>query len=131
MLQKLRGKNGFTLIEVMIVIAIIGILASIFIPNFLEYREKTYAGVAKENLREAYNAAQVYFENTAAKFDDYQVTLIDLEENGFILRDGVTLKIIVGKKMGLRISAKHENSRDTFVIYGEGTIVVNNKIVVE
>jgi type IV pilus assembly protein PilA len=43
MLQKLRSnKEGFTLIELMIVIAIIGILAAIAIPNFIAYRNKAY-----------------------------------------------------------------------------------------
>jgi type IV pilus assembly protein PilA len=51
MLQKLRGNNekGFTLIELMIVIAIIGILAAIAIPNFIAYRNKSYCSRAESD----------------------------------------------------------------------------------
>ena len=43
--------KGFTLVELMIVVVIIGVLASIAIPNFLSYREKAKGAEAKSNLR--------------------------------------------------------------------------------
>ncbi len=52
MLQKLRSnKEGFTLIELMIVIAIIGILAAIAIPNFIAYRNKAYCSAAESDAQ--------------------------------------------------------------------------------
>jgi type IV pilus assembly protein PilA len=50
-MNKSRHQAGFTLVELMITIAIIGILAAIAIPNFIAYREKSKIARAESELK--------------------------------------------------------------------------------
>jgi type IV pilus assembly protein PilA len=61
MLKSFRKQEGFTLIELMIVVAIIGILAAIAIPNFLTYQLKSRQSEAKVNLN-AIKTSEVAFQ---------------------------------------------------------------------
>lgn len=66
-LKKHRNQKGFTLIELMIVIAIIGILAAIAIPQFSSYRAKSYNTASVSDARNIRTDLEAYY----AEWDEY------------------------------------------------------------
>jgi type IV pilus assembly protein PilA len=60
-MKNLKAIKGFTLIELMIVVAIIGILAAIAIPNYMKYQAKAKQSEAKSNLNGIFTVEMSYF----------------------------------------------------------------------
>ena len=67
----LGNHRGFSLTELMIVVAIIGILAAIAIPNFLQYQAKAKQSEAKRNLVAIHTGEIAYFAEYNRYIDDF------------------------------------------------------------
>ena len=66
----MKSRKGFTLIELMIVVAILGILAAIAIPRFAQMIEKAKEGATKGNLASIRSSIAIYYGNTEGKQPD-------------------------------------------------------------
>lgn len=65
--MKGKSRGGFTLIELMVVVTIICILATIAVPNFMKYRDTTLAAKCIANLRSIQDSREAYFLEFPAK----------------------------------------------------------------
>lgn len=72
--KQLKKDEGFTLIELMVVVLIIAILIAIAIPTFLGARERAQDRAAQSNLRNSLTAAKVFYTDT----EDFAVVVADL-----------------------------------------------------
>ena len=72
--------NGFTLVEILIVVVIVGILAAIAIPTYYSYVKKGYATEAKTQLKSIVQAADMYYSERGEAAPDVET----MEAEGFI-----------------------------------------------
>ena len=73
-----QGKAGFTLVEIMIVVAIIGLLAAIGIPSFMKARTKALATTKEANIAKIEDAIQEWALDNGATNDTVAVTWADV-----------------------------------------------------
>ena len=75
-----RILEGFTLVEILIVVVIIGILATVAIPTYFKYVERGYASDAKVQIKNILQNAELYRQETGQWPTDVEIMM----DEGFI-----------------------------------------------
>jgi type IV pilus assembly protein PilA len=113
-----RGERGFTVLELLVVILILGILATLAIMYFLEYREKGYVAMVASDLTSAYDAAiQYYADNPAGSVD-----MVIITAYGYRRSDNVNLTVVDGSAESLKITAIHPSVSGVYQVDDSGYV---------
>jgi type IV pilus assembly protein PilA len=105
-MTKLIKKKGFTLVELMIVVAIIGILAAIAIPNFIKFQARSKQAEPKANLKALFVSQRSYF----SERDTFSSIMSDI---GFVPERGNRYRLASGCNTLSARSAASEDINNT------------------
>jgi type IV pilus assembly protein PilA len=133
MLKKFRrGQKGFTLIELMIVVAIIAILVAIALPQFAQYRARGWAATTRSDARNAFTAVQAWQTDNPGANPTAEnilpgligVTYNAVRASGTPGGDGVTIAIAAGGQ----VTTTHSRLNGSFVMAQDTGIVTTDNL---
>ena len=117
-MRKLWKAKGFTLLELLVAIGILGILAAFAIPQYLAYRRNTFVAAVKSDLRNAAIIQEAYF----AENESYTQSLPTLLSYGFRQSDNVSISITSDGTTYTLTGTHASCGSDTWTYSGSGAI---------
>ena len=111
---------GFTLIELMIVIAIIGVLAAIAIPQFSAYRKRSFNSASKADTRNLATAIEAYYVDN----NTYVTSLDSLISTSYAFIQSASVMVgVTGDGKNYTITSFHSTGDKTYSLSGPGGII--------
>jgi type IV pilus assembly protein PilA len=104
--MRIRGTTGFTLIEMLIVVVIIGLLAAIAIPKFAYTKEKAYVSTMKGDLRNLATAQEAYWNDNSVYYSGALPSAAMVYSPSL----NVTITIAAATASGWSASSGHSNT---------------------
>lgn len=113
-----RERTGFTLVELLIVVVVIGILAAMAIPRFQSTKGKAYLAAVKSDLKNLSTAEESFFY-------EHRSYTTDLDSLKAVSSPGVVLTVITATANGWAATGYHSSSypRTCALFYGSVTAV--------
>ncbi|MCC6847602.1 MAG: prepilin-type N-terminal cleavage/methylation domain-containing protein [Deltaproteobacteria bacterium] len=124
-----RHEGGFTLLELLVVVSIVGILASIAIPQYASYRARGFDSIVESQVRHVATGEEAYFASNSTYSND--INSLD----GMVLEEDVEITISAGNSgdiassfriHGLHPQASHEYDWVSDPLPGEPNLVISD-----
>ncbi|MFH1139172.1 MAG: prepilin-type N-terminal cleavage/methylation domain-containing protein [Pseudomonadota bacterium] len=113
--QTVEERWGFTLIELMVVVAILGVLVTIALPQFAKYRRSAQNAAAKAALAQVATAQEDYY----LLHNGYANALVNLA-NWYVPEPTMAVNVLAGDKDSWSATANHISSTDVFTYTSSG-----------
>jgi type IV pilus assembly protein PilA len=117
----LQRKKGFSLIELLMVVAIISILAAIAIPQFASYRTRAVDAQMHSDLKSAALAMESYY----SEYKVYPTSLSAILSTGFRQTTGIGLVITVTSPSTFTLTASTPNGSQPSFTFNSSTGLIN------